>query len=209
MFGRKALPLGTLALLLILALATVGVGYGLWAEILKIDGTVTTGNVDVELSIQEVDQGDFPEFNQNDVWDDNEEELYGKDVADCKVELLEENNRLRITITEGYPSFWCWVEFDVHGLGSIPVLVDQPVVIKAPPQTEVSTRFLWCYHWPFIPPPPPPIDPHPQLHRSDRVFCALGFHVEQEAQQSTTYNFEYAICAHQFNEEPLPDCTAP
>lgn len=47
--NRKTLYL--LVGLLIIALAAVGVGYGLWFEDLKIHGEVTTGELDVELSL--------------------------------------------------------------------------------------------------------------------------------------------------------------
>src|SRR5574341_823112 len=202
MLAKKSMPMTALVVVLLISLATMAVGYGLWSETLYINGTVNTGEVNAELSIQEVDQGDFPFFNQNDRSDDYEVE--GKDIANCAVGLSADKKTLDITITKGYPSFWCWVEFDVHNTGTIPIKVHQPKVLGAPPQTEVSTRFQWCYHFPFSPPPPPPVDEHPQLERSERVYCVLGFHVEQGAKENATYEFAAIVGAHQWNEEPLP-----
>ena len=47
MLKRKALPVGTLFMILVLALAFLGIGYGLWSKLLKIDGTINTGEVNV------------------------------------------------------------------------------------------------------------------------------------------------------------------
>ncbi len=47
---KKALPVGTMFLVLVIALAFLGVGYAFWSETLTISGTVETGEVDVEFS---------------------------------------------------------------------------------------------------------------------------------------------------------------
>ena len=47
---KKALPIGTIFMILVIALAFLGVGYALWSETLTISGTVSTGEVDVEFS---------------------------------------------------------------------------------------------------------------------------------------------------------------
>ncbi len=53
---RKKLPVGTMFLVLVIALAFLGVGYALWSETLTISGTVTTGEVDVEFSQHPVEE---------------------------------------------------------------------------------------------------------------------------------------------------------
>ena len=187
MFRRKSLPLGVLVMLLVLALASLGIGYGLWSKILHINGTVATGNVDVELSL-----GKFG---------DNETE---KDVGDCKAELLtlppaEQPNKIRVTVTNAYPSYECWVTFDVHQKGSIPVLVYQPIFTQVPPK-EVTFRMMDCY-----------ADETQMDDPSERIWCTLYIHVEQDALQNAgrgegyppVYKFEGTIEARQFNE-PRP-----
>ena len=53
---KKALPVGTMFLMLVIALALLGVGYALWSETLTITGTVQTGEVDVEFSQHPVEE---------------------------------------------------------------------------------------------------------------------------------------------------------
>lgn len=189
MFRRKSLPLGVLVMILVLGLVTLGLGYGLWSKILYINGTVATGNVDVELSL-----GEFG---------DNEVE---KDVGTCLAELLmideaTQPNKIRVTVTNAYPSYECWVTFDVHQKGSIPVLVYQPIFSIRPPEKEVTFKMMDCY-----------ADPT-QMHKpSERIWCTLYIHVEQDALQNAgrgkegdppAYEFEGTIEARQFNE-PRP-----
>jgi len=198
-------------MLMVLALVSLGMGYGLWSKTLTIDGTVNTGEVNAELSIQEVDEGDFEMFNQNDISEDMEVE--GKDIAECDVALNSSGvspdlinpgaQYMSITITDAYPSFHCWVEFDVHNNGTIPIKLHAPVITNPNPATVLTVDTLWCYHWPFVPPPPPPvIDPHAQLEPSETVFCVLHVHVEQDAEQDADYTFGATVFAHQWNEEP-------
>ncbi|MFQ5931944.1 MAG: hypothetical protein ACE5MM_06025, partial [Nitrospiraceae bacterium] len=49
MNNRRSLPIGTLFVVLVVALAAIGVGYGLWSQSLFIRGTVQTGNVSAEF----------------------------------------------------------------------------------------------------------------------------------------------------------------
>lgn len=188
MFRRKSLPLGVLVMLLVLALATLGLGYGLWSKILYINGTVATGNVDAELTL-----GKFG---------DTEVE---KDVGTCLAELLmidgaTQPNKIRVTVTNAYPSYECWVNFDVHSKGTIPVLVYRPIFDIRPPEKEVTFNMVECY-----------ADPT-QLHKSEVAYCTLYIHVEQDALQNAgrgelgdppAYAFEGTIEARQFNE-PRP-----
>ena len=174
MFGKKSLPIGVMVLVLIVALASLGVVYGHWSKTLFINGVVQTGNVDAELTITSVT--------------DNEDV---KDVGDCDAWLLDEDGdgkmeKLHVEVHDGYPSYECWVVFDVHSIGTIPVHLSQPA-FTTPPPAEVTAYFDPCY--------PDPT----QLHQSEMEYCTLYIHVEQEAAQSTTYEFHAEIEAMQFN----------
>jgi len=175
-FRRKSLPLGVLVMLLVLALASLGIGYGLWSKILFINGTVATGNVDAELTLD---------------WFKDNEDI--KDVGTCFAELrmidgATQYNKLHIEVGNAYPSYECMVRFDVHSKGSIPVLVYQPDFSKVPPEVAVDFGVVDCY--------PNPV----QLHQSNVAYCTLVIHVKQEAEQNATYDFEGTIEARQFNE---------
>ena len=50
MFGKKALPVGVMVMLPVVALAALGVGYGLWTGALQLEGTVNTGRLSTSTS---------------------------------------------------------------------------------------------------------------------------------------------------------------
>jgi len=213
MEGRKALPTTTVLLILAVALATVGVGYGLWSKVLTIEGTVYTGEVNAVLSIEEIDEGDASLVSDNGINEDKE--IEGKDVGECTAELIDVPPDLvnkgpqlmRITIRNGYPSFSCFVNFNVQNLGTIPIKVDQPVLSGVDPDA-LDVAFIkgslgagGCYY--NEEPPGVPVGdviPHPQLEPEDMIFCTIWVHVRQQASQSATYTFVARVLAHQWNE---------
>ena len=106
--------IGAICLVLVLCLAVIGVGYGHWTETLNIDGTVETGEVDVEFL--------------NAVADDNEGPLGLDDVGITTVELSDTDgdgdfNWMAVSLSEGYFCYVGIVSFDVHNNGTVPVKV--------------------------------------------------------------------------------------
>lgn len=171
MLSHKPARVGVLFMSIVVMLAMVGVGSALWSEVMDIGGLVQTGDVDVEFSLL-----DPPTF-END---------HGKDVADCSAVLSD--NLLEVVIGGGYPSYECWVPFDVHNVGSVPVHVYHPQWLVVPPTEAVTFSVVDCY------------EEDTQLHQDDEVFCTLYIHVEQEAEQNTPYEFLGVLEARQFNE---------
>ncbi len=126
-----------LTAILIIALAAMGVGYGLWFEDLFIWGTVTTGTLDVGFSgpwIEEWFTNEWgeviasPEVNPGlfeikhdtvycDAW------LEGPD-GDSVVD--EGADHLFIEVGGAYPSYHCLVTFDVTNIGTVPVHLAGP-----------------------------------------------------------------------------------
>jgi len=49
MSARKSLPIGIILMILMMALAALGVGYAWWTEQLTTTGTIQTGSIDVKL----------------------------------------------------------------------------------------------------------------------------------------------------------------
>jgi len=94
--------IGLLALALVLALGTLGVGYAMWYEDLFIEGTVMTGDLDVDWS-------------QGVPYDDEDT---GKDVSSgvCRID----GDTLYITITDAYPCITYHFPIDIHGVGTVP-----------------------------------------------------------------------------------------
>ena len=134
------------ALAALALLVAVGAAYALWADVLKVKVEVNTDDVDINLTgtptANELhyDPSKVPPLQQG--------EKFGKDVAQCNVEIREEQDEeafasgagllpadwnsgsansdaeLVINITNAYPSYICKVNgVRVLNLGSVPVKI--------------------------------------------------------------------------------------
>jgi len=124
MSARKPIPVGTLFMGLVVALAAVGVGYGLWSKTLFIQGSVSAGDLNaVFVDAFTDDDGvvDNVVKDQQDVGPDpsapgpNPSRI-ADNLASCTAMLANEEQDLDaevgiqtavLNITEGYPSYWC------------------------------------------------------------------------------------------------------
>ncbi len=227
MNGRKALPITTVLLILALALATVGVGYGLWAKTLYIRGEVHTGEVNAAMSLQEVDQSESFDDNcpsggrtigkdcDGDGFLNDDLEAVDpltqppkpKDIAECVAFLDEKDPQiLHVQVTNGYPSFNCFVRWDAHNTGSIPIDLYGPAYFY---QGEfegnaINNAELHVNGW-----PPgcysPSWDQFVQVDPTESVYCNLHVHVNQGAAELANYAFEVRIWGRQWNEIVVPD----
>jgi hypothetical protein len=197
---NKRLPLGLLAILLIVLLAGIGVAYGLWAETLTIDGTVNTGEVDVNFGMIDV-----KEMVSIDGADPVLESLYPSKVgaANCDIEVefpLADDPTLEVTVTGAYPSWHCIVDFEIKSVGSVPVHVYLPEADDdednpgwAVPECDDID----------------PVDGYIQLHENEIVDCQLVIHFTNEdyedglVDEGEEYTLLYTIEARQWNE-PRP-----
>jgi len=210
-------------MLLVLALASLGMGYGLWSKVLTIDGTVNTGEVNADFSLKEIDQSfdfnarcppgvgglgyslgkDCDDPPDGSVYDDMEVE--GKDIAECTAVLLpglpnEGNQLMEVTITDAYPSFNCFIRYDVHNNGTIPIKVHSPEYFIGAVSygSAINTAELHVNAWPTC------YTNDVQLETSQEAICDLHVHLNQDAEQGATYTFNVKIFVHQWNEEPAP-----
>jgi predicted ribosomally synthesized peptide with SipW-like signal peptide len=196
MYSKKALPVGTMFLVLVIALAVLGVGYAFWSETLTISGTVQTGEVDVEFSTY-----DPVECVDTQTGLCQPEPAGKETAAECTVEWSQNNteagddgfDQLLVTVTGMYPSYHCKVSFDVTSTGSVPVHVKWPEPTGDIPEW-VATDFESCY--------PDSI----QLHKDESTDpCTIDIHFTNEQappEGSGPYTFGWTILAHQWNEEP-------
>lgn len=168
----KTMKIGAIFLVSALALAGIGASYALWSETLTINGTINTGNVDVEWSIK-------------DVWDDET-----KDVSDITA-TIEDDGTMTVTITNAYPCVNYYVRFDIHCLGTVPVHF-QDFVITGPDCAEITITPETGYD---------PIT-DTQLHQSQEWLGILKIHLDNTAEENATYTFTITILAHQYNETP-------
>jgi hypothetical protein len=177
---KKALPI--VSLLLIISLAAVGVGYGLWFEIMEVRGTINTGVLDVEWLGPIVT------------------EYETKDVATCQANIAADT--LTINVSNFYPSYVCEVEFGVLNVGSIPVHIqfDQQSLLAQPP---FDGTFLDCTYDGAAVPLPDPFGDYAQVHSTQNIACKIYLHADNTLLQNDTYNFEWRIISWQYNE-PYP-----
>lgn len=198
MFSKKALPVGTMFMVLVIALALLGVGYALWSETLTIEGSVQTGEVDVQFST----------YDPVECVDDNgtltcPEPAEKADAANCTVEWLgpdgdsqgdDGSDLLKVTVTGMYPSYHCKVRFDVTSTGNVPVHVWLPEATGTIPEW-VAADFD-CY------------EDGVQLHQGDSTgVCAIDIHFTNDQapeENSGPFTFGWTILATQFNEDPAP-----
>jgi hypothetical protein len=131
----------TVLVLLIVALASVGVGYALWSKTLHIDGTVRTGEVEAIFTEAFTDDDDVVDAGTKDNGDTGSCPAFGsgscdpaasghnvprkdKDVGVCVAEISEEDDQIiEVTIDNAYPSYYCTVFFEFRNTGSIPVKI--------------------------------------------------------------------------------------
>jgi hypothetical protein len=197
---NKALPIGTIFMILVIALAVLGVGYALWSETLTISGTVSTGEVDVEFSMHDPEEC-------VDVNGVEECPVRGEkaDAADCMAVFSGPDNDsndddgpdlLTVTVTGMYPSYHCKVSFDVTSTGNVPVHVWQPVPTGDIPEW-IATDFEECY------------EDGVQLHQGEGEnstgYCTIDIHftnADEVPENSGPITFGWEILATQWNEDP-------
>jgi hypothetical protein len=96
MFSKKSLQI-TLAFVLLVALASIGLAYGAWTENLNVNGTVGTGTFDV-------------------VFQPYWTEYY---VEGCDAAVSTNGHTLTVTITNAYPGFHCGGGVTIENKSSI------------------------------------------------------------------------------------------
>jgi hypothetical protein len=217
---RGLAPAGVAFMGLAVALAILGVGYGLWSDTLRISGAVATGSVNAAFSLHEVDEGlargaaGGPA--DNDVWEDKE--AGGIDTAECYVRIYNAatpvdeapvadtaedlisarpSDFLFVYLKNAYPSFNCYVDFDVHNVGSIPIKVNQPVIGPQPGANILTVETLYCY------------ENGVQVEPGKEALCTLHVHVERGAAPNSIYRFGATICAYQWNVNGPIRCAVP
>lgn len=130
--------LGLLALPLIMAVMLSGV-YAHWDDAVRINGYVSTGVFNIELSL-----GKY-----GDIEDDSG---YNYDVGQIEVTLADENDgddvydggikdKLWVNITNMYPDYYAWFEFNIDNTGTIPAYIQANLTNFSPEICENATYF--------------------------------------------------------------------
>lgn len=200
-FGDTKGKVTALVLVLLLALAGLGVAYGLWSKTLTIAGTVNTGDVDAEWTgaiCVDFFHWPFPPEGTG--------EVGGKDVGSTTAVIDSENPQiLHFTIDNGYPSYAVDCEVEYGNTGTIPWIVRGTTIVPVSPNltnctlifTGVGqTKTLRCDQLTVV----YVNNIGAQVDPGDVVASSLRAHVEQAAEEETTYEFEVVVCVGQWNE---------
>jgi hypothetical protein len=194
-------PLALGMLLLLAMLATMGVGYSFWSDELSVNGVVQTGEVDARWSF--VSCAEFYPWPGG----GNSGEVEGKDIGNTTALIDPSDDRiLHITVKGGYPSYSsdCQVHYAIEG--SIPIYVRGTTIIPGENLTncELSgdqSKTLSCDQMTvkFVDGIGSMISP------GDEMASSLMLHVEQAANESTSYGFEVGLCVAQWNGSPTAE----
>lgn len=198
---KRAPRVGFVALCLVLALAGIGIGWALWSKALTIEGTVQTGRLHARW--------DFNICSEFHPWPTptppgqvTNGEVDGKDVGSTTITVdPNDNNRLLVTINNGYPSYAVDCEVEYVNDGTIPFIIQATAIIPGPGLTNCTvtgtrTKTLTCDQLTvvFRDGLGGQVDPEEGEGSSLRV------HIEQKAAQGAEYTFEVRICVAQWNE---------
>lgn len=166
--GLNSFSIGlvTLALLLLLASAL-----GVWFEVLRLNTSVDTGELNVEFRDVIVVEG---------------AEAEGKDIGNCIYAVGEHDGIevLMVTIRNGYPGYGCTVFFDVVNVGTIPVIGPYTSVSEIPNDLGVNLNI-------------PTIT---QLHPGEKSSFSISVEVLQSAGENHVYTIWISVTYVQWNE---------
>lgn len=159
MTQSKSLPIGMGFMVLMIALAALGVGYGLWSQRLFIQGRVNTGEVsavlhgaftddDGHVNDPNLDSGDvggcatFAEVASSCDPADGGPDLKLRrdlDVGRCEAEISPDGITATITAQEAYPGYFCTAWLVLNNNGMLPVKIAGISVNEMPFAPEQPT----------------------------------------------------------------------
>ena len=206
MISRRSIFLLTL----LAVFAIVVSAFAMWSDILKINATIETGDVDIEFT--------------GTPWIFEGEE-YGKPwVANCSAELTDVQDEdlnnpagnndleLNIHVYNAYPCYYCKVfNVNVKNTGSVPVKLKTSVYAN---DTKCELKILWGQYYYGCDVDGNKIDDivlwgcftsleGRQLEPGESIDFTVDMHVEQDAEESNTYTIKILIKGIQWNEYPV------
>ena len=200
---RGKLPLGAVALLLVLVLAVIGLVYGNWSQKLTITGTVGTGSVSAEWNTP-----------IGKVCTENETT---KNVGETTLNVIGEKT-LAVTLTNVYPNYIGDCEPEIHYTGNIPGVVESITItgkgincsLDGQGQAPTGTFQATCLD-PGTGAPAIQVNwnnglctqltGHPSgPHLTDKTGSSMLVEVLKTAEQKATYGFNIEIQIVQFDK---------
>lgn len=187
-------PLISLAMVLLVALASIGIASALWSEQLTVDGSVATGDLDAGWTFASCQ--DFEAKDVGNVWVPEADvlgDIAGLDTISFMVDNAYPEYRadcqLEYTYTGTVPAHVEEITFDSGGLTGC--VVDQQAsgtFVAECDQMTVTWVDGLCL----------------QLHAGDFIAGSLRVDVKQAAEQATAYDFDLGVELVQYNESMCP-----
>jgi len=170
-----------LSLVLVLCLASVGIGYAYWSDKLFVDGTVSTGNVELVWGTP--------------TWECDDDKDASSVVADV------DGKTLVITVADAYPCITYTVNFSIICTGTVPVHFEDFVVLDGTTLPAVAYSVAYTNAALFD---PEPADGILQLHQTEILTGTVTIHFDNEdnLEQSSSYRLFLGLEYGQWNEYP-------
>lgn len=200
---RKTAIGGLLLMGVMIAMATLALVYGNWAQRFAINGTVQTGTVNVKALRICGPLEDPPCAFDN----EGEGAKVTKDVGQCA--LTQDGKKFTLTITNGYPGYKCHFWIDIVNNGKLPVTVrhrisELPQGIKVTPVADGDWNPVDNGY-----PPLPEGGTFPkgdctadQLNQGGITFCDFDVQVNKNAEQGQDLSFSIDVLAELLNKPP-------
>ncbi len=216
--------IGLLCLALVLALGTLGVGYAAWTDSIAIDGTVNTG--DVDINVERVSSTwVYKNLDTHEVvvlhgWtDDQPAPPANSELIASSVAVITGDDSVTVTYEDMFPCVDFKVNFLLHYDGSIPAKIQDgdlpPTFIGA---DEAFFNAL-CWSLPVADPEAsycygemwvsdefgnkgdniPALDGY-QLHNCDYILVVITLHLGQGAPMNANASFTHEFKVIQWNE---------
>jgi len=170
----KTAKIGALFLVALMALTGASAGYAMWTETITMSGTVNTGNIGIDWSVDHC----------------YDSEAANKDVSYASA-YVGTDGVLYVTVTNAYPGIAYSVVFDIHSVGTVPVHFFDFIL------NEGNCERSWITISPYA---GYPAITSAQLHQGDSWWGILTINLNNDAVQNGVYTFSISITGHQYNE---------
>ncbi len=161
---------GVVFLALLVGLGLAAATYAYWSESMTINGTVSTGVLDVQF----VNSSAY----------DNEDNY---DVASVECKIVDEETA-EITIDDAYPGYVATCVFDVYNSGTIPAKIKSTTV-----NNSYTNAINVSYSWSGL-------DSNNVFNPGDTASIEVVTKVLDGAAENSTYTYTISIDVGQFNE---------
>lgn len=156
----------------LIALAVLGFSYAWWTETLTIEGTITTGELDVGFA-------------------NNSTSCSG--YMTCKGILIDTDSdgdydKMKVTVNNAYPCGWCNVTFDIANTGTIPAKIGTVALDYNTTALDVSLTDATGAS--II---------GKTIPKDGSLGCKLAIHVKEGADELKSYTVTVTVSVKQFN----------